>query len=356
MKLTVDARKLLHSILVEAFSSPGDLDQMTQLHVGVPLAHIAAGENLPHTVLQLIRWAEARDRVVDLIEAAREANPSNANLKELAARLLPTLSAAAPNAALGAEVRVAEFTSSAELARRDASWTKIAEPRVKTEVLQRIALQSLVLFDTAEWRDLMMARERAVCRIDVPCDTGFGTGFLIAPDLVMTNYHVLQPFIEGGRDPSVICCRFRYRKDGAGQSTDPSFTYRVASSWLVASSPIAQLDYAIVRLQTTADAEGAALKPIQHGFETGEAIFILQHPKAAPLKVASGGLVKIEPTRVFYLANTLRGSSGSPCFTANWDLVALHRSGEDIANVGVPFGPIIADVEAKGLSVFGGVQ
>jgi hypothetical protein len=122
----------------------------------------------------------------------------------------------------------------------------------------------------------------------------------------------------------------------------------------VTSSPVDQLDYAIVRLRQHVPAAADSgprlpLKPVVHQFDTGEAIFILQHPRTAPLKLASGGLVKADERRVFYLANTLKGSSGSPCFDGNWRLVALHRSGEDVANVGVPFVAILADLQARNL-------
>lgn len=355
MKLTLDDRKLLHKILGEAFPSLDDLDQMAQLNLGVPIAFITAAGAVPHMVLKVIQWAEARDRVLELMEAAREANPSNSNLKDLAIRLLPGVSGAAPTAALGAAVQRAEFTSADDLAAREGSWAKTTAPQITTEVLQRIALQSLAFDDTAQWRDRMAERERAVCRVEFPCESGQGTGFLVRPDLVMTNYHVLQLFIEAARTPSEICCRFGYQKTGESQPVNMGDAYPLADDWLVASSPIDQLDYAIVRLRSdagTAATPRTPLQPAAHAFETGEAMFIIQHPKAAPLKVAVGGLVKTAPTRVFYLANTLRGSSGSPCFTANWDLVALHRAGEDVANVGVPFAAILPDVGGKQPGIF----
>ena len=223
-------------------------------------------------------------------------------------------------------------------------------------MLQRIALQSLSFYNTSEWRNLMAARERAVCRVEFPCETGMGTGFLVGPDLVMTNYHVLELFIVGSRKPSEICCRFGYQTSGDGQPIDMGVAYALADDWLVASSPISDLDYAIVRLRDAASLAAAnrlPLKPLAHAFDTGESLFLIQHPKAAPLKIASGGVVKADGKRVFYLANTLRGSSGSPCFTANWELVALHRSGDDVANVGVPFSAILTDLKPKNPSIFG---
>jgi hypothetical protein len=222
------------------------------------------------------------------------------------------------------------------------------------EVLQRIAIKSVEFFNTEEWRNAMAARERAVCRIEFPQHVGQATGFLVAPDLVMTNSHVLDAFVRIPLPPSEIRCRFGYQV--AAGSTQPAagFAYELAADWLVTSSPTDALDYAIVRLAAAAPfgrdfVLREPLRPVRHTFETGEAIFIIQHPKTAPLKVASGGVVKAEARRVFYLANTLRGSSGSPCFNDRWDLVALHRGSEDVSNVGVPFSAILDDLDARGL-------
>jgi hypothetical protein len=354
MKLSVQDRKQLHKVLSQAFPSSAALNQVTTLYLDVPFDFIAPDGTVPVRVLNLITWAEARDRIGDLIEAAREENSTNQELQALANRLLAALSASPATPDVGVVVQKAEFTTTQEVTDRE-TVGKPDQPAVATEVLQRITLQSLSFYNTSEWRTLMAGRERAVCRVDFPCETGMGTGFLVGPDLVMTNYHVLELFIVGARKPSEICCRFGYQTSGEGQPIDMGVACPLADDWLVASSPVAELDYAIVRLRDAgplAAANRLPLTPVPHTFDTGESLFLIQHPKAAPLKIASGGVVKADSKRVFYLANTLRGSSGSPCFTANWELVALHRSGDDVANVGVPLGVIITDVKLKNPTIF----
>jgi endonuclease G len=72
-------------------------------------------------------------------------------------------------------------------------------------------------------------------------------------------------------------------------------------------------------------------------------------------------------TRVRYVADTMHGSSGSPVFNRNWEIVALHHSGrphppESVAelgkrwwkgkfrvNEGVPVRAILADFKKKGI-------
>ena len=58
-------------------------------------------------------------------------------------------------------------------------------------------------------------------------------------------------------------------------------------------------------------------------------------------------------TRIRYRTNTDPGSSGSPCFTMDWDLVALHHYGDPKwqqpkFNQGVPIELIRQRIETKG--------
>ena len=354
MALAQNDRRQLHKVMVDAFQTVADLDLMMGLYLGVPREHISGKGVVPHIVLDLIVWADSRGRIADLLEAARDANPTHPDLQELAARLASTVPPLMLEP-LAATIGRAEFTSTAVALQREEQPNSAALSALTAEVLQRIALRSIEFVNAQDFRTTMAERERAVCRVDYPCETGQGTGFLVARDVVMTNCHVMEPFMGNGRQASEVCCRFGYQMTSAAAQPEAGVAYDLADNWLVASSPVDQLDYALVRLRQQVPIAAdpglrPPLRPMTHSFEPGESIFILQHPKTAPLKLASGGLVKAEDRRVFYLANTLKGSSGSPCFDGNWRLVALHRSGEDVANVGVPFAAILADLQAKNLA------
>jgi hypothetical protein len=72
-----------------------------------------------------------------------------------------------------------------------------------------------------------------------------------------------------------------------------------------------------------------------HDFTARPALFILQHPDGRPLELAidTNAVTALVPaqgsaTRVRYRTNTEPGSSGSPCFSADWTLIALHHSGD----------------------------
>lgn len=195
-----------------------------------------------------------------------------------------------------------------------------------------------------------MYSAQAVGRIERPEGTALGTGFLIGPDLVLTNQHVLrkQEQLED------IVIRFGYQIGGnklaeAGQvfQFDRDF-YR--------SSPVEKLDYALVKLtaEPLSDMKfeappNSGLPPFtellrlgrHRGFlpvgareiSKGDRVNIIQHPRGLPQKVVLtlNYVVKdMSPTRVHYLADTDPGSSGSPVFNSNWEVVALHHSGNPV--------------------------
>jgi hypothetical protein len=100
------------------------------------------------------------------------------------------------------------------------------------------------------------------------------------------------------------------------------------------------------------DTPGAA-----HDFVAKPAMFILQHPDGEPLKLAldTQSVIAVNPNgaRVRYRTNTEPGSSGSPCFDADWNLIALHHLGDrnwqnPQFNQGIPFKAIVAHLEASG--------
>jgi lysyl endopeptidase len=92
----------------------------------------------------------------------------------------------------------------------------------------------------------------------------------------------------------------------------------------------ATLDYALLRLNaypgTHAELSGRNLAK-------GEYVFIVQHPSGYPKKVAEDKVLlpvvdgRGKDTDFSYQVETLGGSSGSPVFDANGDVVGLHHFG-----------------------------
>ena len=184
----------------------------------------------------------------------------------------------------------------------------------------------------------MSLRELCVCRIEI---AGFanGTGFLLGPSLLLTNWHVLSEVFEGKRHPDSVLCRFDYKVSSEG-ILSKGVEYRLSADWLLDASTIENLDYALLKLRDPAGCEPVSnqqgspnrgwLKPKPHKFEKGEHLFIIQHPEATPMRLGAGRVGQQAATdkRVCHDVDTEPGSSGSPCFTMDWNLVALHEHGD----------------------------
>jgi hypothetical protein len=188
---------------------------------------------------------------------------------------------------------------------------------------------------------------RAVCMIERPVGTALGTGVLIGPDLLLTNQHVLtsQAMLDGAvaRFDRRILDGTKIAQDGQVVPLRTDFYF---------ASPPEELDYALVRTTgkpleaitaTDNDLKLPLPELVAQGKHRGylpaasrflkdrDRVNILQHPDGRPLKVVltqnyvAGDM---GTRRVQYVADTMPGSSGSPVFNANWELVALHHSGQ----------------------------
>ncbi|QEH31964.1 hypothetical protein OJF2_04310 [Aquisphaera giovannonii] len=242
-----------------------------------------------------------------------------------------------------------------------------------------------------------------VCRISVPHDKGtmYGTGFLIGDETILTNYHVMEPLVTKvpGADRKNVDLLFDFRTAPDGVATSPGVSFKLFdhdTDWLIdesryadadlavkpvdevlkADRPEDRLDYAVLRVAGSPGGNPIGVKPVAGSpprgslplldrddgpdLEPSAAIFIFQHPKAAALRLdwekpAVLG-VNTNRTRVLYNVNTEGGSSGSPCFNAKLDLVALHHvGGKDwpaqvpfLYNQGIPVSAIRRLLEKRG--------
>jgi endonuclease G len=85
---------------------------------------------------------------------------------------------------------------------------------------------------------------------------------------------------------------------------------------------------------------------------------IIQHSagQAMAVRLSFDQVVDVDDQRIYYLANTVEGSSGAPVFDDRWRLVALHHASGKIdatdkapiaANIGIPINPIIRAIRAQ---------
>ncbi len=190
--------------------------------------------------------------------------------------------------------------------------------------------------------ELGVERARAVCKlsadgVDFRGRPGqwVGTGFLVAPDILLTNHHVLNT-----REVAAAAkCTFNYQLDAEG-NTLPTKTFRLDPARLFLTSPAAGgLDLTFVGVQGRPGDEFGIVPLDRSSFKVvrGEYANIIQHPDGEPKQVCiqENQIVQDDLLLVHYASDTLGGSSGSPVFNNEWQLIALHHATRRAEAVGL---------------------
>jgi endonuclease I/V8-like Glu-specific endopeptidase len=207
--------------------------------------------------------------------------------------------------------------------------------------------------------------------------TGYGTGFMVSPRLLLTNNHVLRDEQMAARSQ----VEFNYQATFSGRFLASQFFDLDPATFFLTDKA---LDYTLVAVKETEnrplrsycwlpmiEEEGKVL--------VGDHLTIIQHPSGEPkqLAVRENRLVDILDKYLHYETDTMQGSSGAPVFNDAWELVALHHQsvpatnengdyltkdgqvwtqdmGDDainwIANEGVRISRIIAHIKSRDLS------
>ncbi len=175
---------------------------------------------------------------------------------------------------------------------------------------------------------------KAVGRIDIRDKynnpVAFGTGFMISPRLLMTNAHVLLNKDEGNNS----FVEFNFEDDVQSVPKQKTIFSLRADEFFYRYE---DLDVAVVAVSPT---DIRATVGLDHfGFirlrkESGKAlpgehVSIIQHPNGRSKEIAcrANKIIRREGIYVHYQTDTDRGSSGSPVFTDEWEIVALHHAG-----------------------------
>lgn len=197
----------------------------------------------------------------------------------------------------------------------------------------------------------------SVCRI-TNSEATLGTGFLVGPDLVLTAYHVIKDSLDHGSGElkgSLACVFDDARLPDGGFSDGCAVGVRQCVEWSKYGpaeetsdpdnpSPTEnELDYALLKL---ADAVGSKSVPgkdpqLRRGWidlrDAGsnlmpnDPIVVIQHPRGSGQYYHASHFdgPNENGTRIRY--NNMveaRGSSGSPCLTGDFRIVALHHMGD----------------------------
>lgn len=171
---------------------------------------------------------------------------------------------------------------------------------------------------------------RSVGRVAFKSGRPRGTGVLIGSDLFLTNNHVIDtPAIA---EQCVL--EFDYERDLAGAVREPT-RFRIDPSLFI-THPINGLDYTVFAVGEKWDGPevlsvygSAPLSDAGDKHMIGEFANIIQHPSGRFKEVVlrENRLVNRFDDALHYLADTEGGSSGSPVFNSEWQMIALHHWG-----------------------------
>ena len=195
---------------------------------------------------------------------------------------------------------------------------------------------------------------RTVARIKVVTSDGaegYGTGFLVGPGILITNRHVLDQSDIGGDSLLSIVANAVAEFDveiipqviAPGKTRLVSSTpavFRLAPQTLLLTDAWNSLDYVLIALESKSIDGQHDIS--EYGFNrlsadmgktvTGEPVFIIQHPNGESKKISllnNKMMIRNEQSSyLYYEADTEPGSSGSPVFNRQWEVVALHHSVE----------------------------
>ena len=210
---------------------------------------------------------------------------------------------------------------------RAARLQQTLEPRLE-RVLGTERFQNLTWYRTG------LERCRAVAQIENLNEQGIGTGFLVEgrtlhPALqvrvLVTNGHVIPEMLAAHN--AVV--NFR----GLDDDHDSKQRFRVVRRWWYEPSRTPGLDTSILELDDVPDAVvPVPLAPALPDLATAEPprAYLIGHPGglAQPqFTIRDNLLLDYDDVKVHYRSPTEPGSSGSPVFDGQWQLIALHHGG-----------------------------
>jgi len=187
------------------------------------------------------------------------------------------------------------------------------------------------------WYKLGLDRTQAVAKILNKTGDGFGTGFLIRGRdlvpalgetlLILTNAHVVS------KDPAVQAKYSSLDPDDATivfEASEAAGQQQFTAKKLVWTSPPDELDATLLEIDPPllhVRAYPVAKRlPLADGVQK---VYVIGHPRGGGLSISLNDnlLLDHDDRLLHYRAPTEGGSSGSPVFNQQWDLIGLHHGG-----------------------------
>jgi endonuclease G, mitochondrial len=175
---------------------------------------------------------------------------------------------------------------------------------------------------------------RSVCHIVDQNRVSLGTGFLVAPDILITNNHVLSDAASAQE----AVAEFQYELDADENPLTPR-RFRLRPEILFATSPRGALDFTFVSVskrglkdENLTEQGWIPMDERPNKILEGQPIVIIQHPDGHMKSLCLFDSVLVFRDKdqahpyILYTTDTDSGSSGSPAFNRFWQVVGLHHA------------------------------
>ncbi len=207
--------------------------------------------------------------------------------------------------------------------------------------LHEMALERAIgpVDNSKEYPPSITARKNGipVCRlfemgaVDEP--KGFGSGFLIAPNILITNNHVFP-----NEEMTYGCvANFGFERKQNSKTIDNGISFKLRGEIFFHKNK--NLDYSLVYVEENAIGNNSALTELDFlplikskgKVRKKSELNIIQYPNGFVKKYTTEDnfVTEIDDSIgvVYYSTDTEKGSSGSPCFNKFWEVAALHFTG-----------------------------
>jgi V8-like Glu-specific endopeptidase len=213
----------------------------------------------------------------------------------------------------------------ASASRALSAWRGMETPHsVQEKIIGENTLRDVCMLEKA------LAASQAVARLRVTPNgqAWVGSGFMIAWHLLMTNHHV----IENSTQAENTQCWFNYQLGANGKPLEATLV-RSLKKGLFHTNP--ELDFTVVQLENPPHFDHPL--PLRSSLVARDSrVSIIQHPGGHFKKISmqNNFVEYIDGHTLQYTTSTEPGSSGSPVFDDDFNVVAIHHSGGMISEPG----------------------